>query len=123
MVKRDSCGCAVERKYASDFLTRRFYVLEGGGGYKKIGRVELGDGRWFELYTKDGEIRYKASECPLVIIGLEVLLEAREEGNLTQENWKEVLSKVKGLQVNSVLEKVGRELTGMIYFEESSVHS
>ncbi|ABP94555.1 MULTISPECIES: hypothetical protein [Metallosphaera] len=122
MVKKDSCGCVVERKYASDFLVRRFYALNGERGFRLVTRVNLDGQRWFEIYRRGEEIRYKSSECPLVIIGLEALLEAMEDG-VTPENWREVLGRVKGLQINHVLEKLAEELAKVMEVEKSSVHS
>ncbi|WP_287690092.1 hypothetical protein [Metallosphaera javensis (ex Sakai et al. 2022)] len=122
MVKKDSCGCVVERKYASDFLMRRLYALKGEKGFRLVKRVSLDDQRWFEVYERGNEIRYRSSECPLVVIGLEALLEAREEG-VPPEKWREVLGKVRGLQINPLLERLGEELAKVLGIEEGSIHS
>lgn len=113
MVKTDSCGCVVQRKYASDYLTRRLYALNEKG-FSLVKRVEIGDGRWFEVYKRGNDYRYKSSECPLVVITLEALLEAKEDGTLNKSNWREVLRGVKGLQINEVIERIGSSLSEVL---------
>ncbi|QKR00158.1 hypothetical protein GWK48_07035 [Metallosphaera tengchongensis] len=122
MVKVDECGCVVNRIYASDYLSKRLYTLKGRG-FSLVKRVELDNERWFEIYRKGNEIRYKSSECPLVIIGLEALLEAWEDGKLKQGNWVDVLRNVKGLQLNTVLEKLGASLMEVLSHEEGRLYS
>ena len=121
-VKLDNCGCPVQRRYASDFLMTRLYQLRSERGFKKLGRRELEGGRWFELYSNGTELRYRSSECPLLIIALEVLLEASEDGRRTREELLASLKSIKGLQMNELLEKVVENFHEVISVETSGVH-
>jgi len=82
----------------------------------------LEGGRWFELYSNGNELRYRSSECPLLIIALEVLLEASEDGRRTREELLASLKSIKGLQMNELLEKVVENFHELISVETSGVH-
>ncbi len=122
---KDECGCAVERKYASDFLVRRiFKVDKAPKGFNKIGEGVV-EGRKFELFYNKNDslpLRYKSSECPIAVITLEVLCEEfYKSGGLTKEGALEALKRVKGFTVNGVAKGIAEEVVKII--EESGVHS
>ncbi|BCU69083.1 hypothetical protein [Stygiolobus caldivivus] len=115
MLKKDSCGCIVERKYASDYLIKRLY---SSGKGKEICNKKIDTSRWFRLYYSPAEkvVTYKSSECPLVIICLEALCEAYEEnrGLISRDIALQKLRVIKGLQINTLVERVVDEFTGCL---------
>jgi hypothetical protein len=106
MIQKDNCGCVIERKYASDYLLKRFY--QGSKG-REICKASIDGSRSFTLYlSKEGILSYKASECPILIITLEALCEAFEEhkGNVNRESLVSKVKSIKGFQFNTLSEKI-----------------
>lgn len=111
MLKKDECGCVVERKFASDYLVKRLYNSSRG---KEICNVKIDSSRWFKLYrNSEGIITYKCSECPIVIICLEALCEAYEEDkkSLSYEKAIEKLRSIKGFQINQISDVIAKEFS------------
>ncbi|BFH73043.1 hypothetical protein SJAV_09870 [Sulfurisphaera javensis] len=112
---KDECGCAITRKYASEFLMKRMYNRPKG---KEIGDVKIDESRWFKLYFDGEKITYRSSECPIVIITLEALCEAFEE----KKNLEEFIRSIKGLTINDIVSKTIKEFREIVY-EKSSLYS
>ena len=108
LVKKDSCGCIIERKYASDYLIRRLY---NDGKGKELCNIKIDSSRWFKLYYKEGLVTYRSSECPVLVISLEALCEAYEEngGKISVEKAIDKLKSVKGFQVTDLVKKIAQE--------------
>lgn len=122
----DECGCVVERKYASDFLSRQiFRVQKKPKGYEKIGEAEIDESRKFELYYGKNEkypLKYSSTQCPLLIISLEALCEEfYEKRNLTLESAMNKIKSIKGLTVNEIVLKTIEEVVRIL--EKSGIHS
>ncbi|AWR98018.1 hypothetical protein DFR86_11050 [Acidianus sulfidivorans JP7] len=121
---KDNCGCIIERKYASDFLARQIFRLSKiPKDYKKIGEIEI-EGRRAELYydKTSQELRYKSTECPLLIITLEALCETfANHKNLDLNSAINAINNIKGLTRNDFVNSVIKEVVRKI--EENSLYS
>ncbi|MEW9492358.1 MAG: hypothetical protein TQ35_0009205 [Candidatus Aramenus sulfurataquae] len=117
-MERDTCGCAVERKYASDYLLRRLYQ---GKGKKRLGKVEV-EGRKVELYLSDSKLTYVSTECPIAVITMERLCQVfNENGKLSLEEAVHALEEIKGFTVSQLSREIAREVVRVL--EESGIHS
>ncbi|AHC52068.1 hypothetical protein SUSAZ_09195 [Sulfolobus acidocaldarius SUSAZ] len=117
---RDECGCILNRKYASDFLSKR--VFKGRNG-NKIGEAIV-EGRKIQLYydKKNKLLWYDSTECPLTIITLEVICEEFSKNtNLDYEKAIKALRSVKGFTINSLVERITEKVVRIV--EEGIVHS
>lgn len=123
----DECGCIVERKYASDFLSRQIFRINNKNpkNYKKIGEAKIDESRRFELYYNKDEkypLRYSSTECPLLIITLEALCEEYYSSRrLSFEIAMNVMKRIKGLTINNIVSKTVEEVVGIL--EKSGLHS
>ncbi|MEM0363226.1 MAG: hypothetical protein QXH75_05440 [Sulfolobaceae archaeon] len=107
MELKDECGCIVNRKYASDFLTKRMFLAKKK--YDKICYFRIDNNRWFSLYKgSDGKIYYESSECPIVVITLEALCELYLEKNgiIEKDDAIKKLREIKGFTINEIVTKV-----------------
>ena len=113
MVRTDQCGCVIDRKYASDYLIRRLY---SGGRGKEVCSVKVDGTRWFRIYRDGGAVTYRASECPVLVITLEALCEAFEEGGgrIDFQTALEKLRSVKGFQVTDLVKKIAEQFVGCL---------
>lgn len=122
----DECGCVLERKYASDFLSKQiFRISKKPKDYEKIGEAKIDDSRKFELYYgKDQKypLKYSSTECPLLIITLEALCEEfYASKKLTLESASSAIKRIKGLTQNDIILRTMEEMVRII--EKSGLHS
>ncbi|ARM76864.1 hypothetical protein [Acidianus manzaensis] len=128
---KDNCGCVVERKYASDFLSRQiFRVNKKPKGYEKIAEIQI-DGRTLELYYINKEekkeeeeypLKYKCSECPLLIIVMEALCEKYAENkHIDFDTAIKTVDNIKGLTRNQFVTSVIKQVVSKL--EENSIYN